>query len=173
MAPNPANSGFSGSLPTAVMQLAGTLEPMLKDRDLSRLIVARMDEMGFELPKSYSGFRFTDGDFKAKLRGTRFNDCDFYGAQLAGCNLSLSRFARAKFSGEGKQPADLRSCDLEGAFFQMASLMDVSMEGATLTNTTFTVNFEASNLVKDLNVEGAINLAEKTKEWLARNGAKV
>jgi DMSO/TMAO reductase YedYZ molybdopterin-dependent catalytic subunit len=153
-----------------------TINSMLKERNFSRLIVARLHEMGLILPKDYSDFKFFDGDFHAKLRGTRFSSCRFHGAQLAGCNFSLSYFTNAEFSRNGEDPADLENCDFEGASFQKAWLQNVSMAGAMLTNVAFTKDPEKdppSERVIDLDVRKAIKLDERTREWLRRGGARV
>jgi len=154
-------------------------ENMLGHREqpnLSRLIVSRLDEMNLEIPRDFRNVVFSDGDFKAKIRGTLFKECMFAGTNLEGCNFSLSKFPQTRFSEtDGAQPANLQKCDFEGANFQSSWLQGVSMEGATLTNTKFTSEHfrEKTDRVRGLIVKNAVNLDDSMKEWLDRNGAVV
>jgi hypothetical protein len=118
---------------------------------------------------------FSEGEFKAKIRGTLFKGCTFAGVNLQGCNFSLSRFPNTTFSEKGENPADLTECDLEGANLQSAHLQEVSMQGAWLSNAVFTQDFKATTTdrVRGLNVKRAHDLDEKTRAWLYDNGASV
>lgn len=144
-------------------------------RDLSRLCAAQLHKI-VRLPTDFTDCRFRDGAFHAKLRGTSFASADFTGADLGGCNFSLSKFSNARFSRDGERPATLAGCDLEGAFFNRAHLRGVSMAGARLSNTTFfgPHDFDRpTDRVEGLDVRGAVLLAPRTAEWLRRNGAIV
>ncbi|HEX5715629.1 MAG TPA: pentapeptide repeat-containing protein [Thermoanaerobaculia bacterium] len=150
-----------------------TWEKMSGRADLSRLIVSRLDEMDLALPTDFRKIIFSEGDFKAKIRGTLFKGCTFAGANLEGCNFSLSRFSNTDFSEKGDNPANLTGCDLEGANLQSAYLRNVPMRGAWLSNAVFTQDFKATDRVNGLEVKEAHDLDEKTRAWLADNGASV
>ena len=149
-------------------------EAWYRKRDLSRLVAAQLHKMFGRLPRDFRGVRFSDGDFRAKIRGTSFASADFTRARCRGCNFSISKFTNTRFSVEGREPADLTGCDFEGAFFNKAYLKGVSMRGANLSNATFFGPGEAESVperVGGLDLRGALNLAPGTAEWLARGGA--
>lgn len=151
------------------------LGPKLEERNLSSLIAARLDKMGITLPDDYSDFKFSDGDFKAQIRGTSFKGCKFYRARLAGGNFSLCNFINAQFSrDEGKDAADLLNCDFEGAFFQNAYLRKVKMGRSYLAGVTFTRDFaRSSDNVLGLDVREALDLDQEVRDWLHLSGADV
>jgi DMSO/TMAO reductase YedYZ molybdopterin-dependent catalytic subunit len=82
-----------------------TWEGMLRNKDLSRLIASRLHKMDLALPASYEGIQFTDGDFKAKLRGCGFSSATFYDVNLQGVNFSLSYFTGAALQGREERSA--------------------------------------------------------------------
>ena len=154
-----------------------TFEQACRDRNLSRLVAAQLHlMMKPDFPTDYSGFSFSDGRFKAKIRGTNFSGATFHEARMAGANFSLSKFSNARFSRNGDDPADLRGCDFEGAHLNNAHLQNVSMQGACLAGAVFVLDGhldKPTDRVKGLDVRNADRLDEKTADWLRRNGAIV
>lgn len=149
-------------------------ESCYREGDFRRLVAAQLHKMFGRLPKDFRGMRFSDGELRAKIRGTSFASADFSGARCTGCNFSLSKFTNTRFSEEGENPADLSECDFEGAYFNHAHLQGVSLKGANLSNATFYGPGEAeatSDRVRGLDLRGAQNLSPQTARWLARGGA--
>jgi uncharacterized protein YjbI with pentapeptide repeats len=119
---------------------------------------------------------FSDGPYRAKIRGTSFASADFTGACMEGVNLSLSKLTNARFSDAGADPAILAEGDFEGTYFNNAHLRNVDMRRATLTGATFFAEkaFDRpTDRVQGLDVRGAKNLDPRTADWLRRNGAVV
>lgn len=154
-----------------------TFEQAYRDRNLSRLVAAQLHLlMKPDFPTDYSGFSFSDGRFKAKIRGTNFSGATFHGAGMAGANFSLSKFSNARFSRNGDDPADLRGCDFEGAYLNNAHLQNVSMQRARLGGAVFVLDGnldKPTDRVRRLDVRSAVQLDEETADWLKRNGAIV
>jgi len=153
-----------------------TFQRLLDQRDFSRLAAAQVHKGVGKMPKDLRGFKFVDGPYRAKIRGTSFAGCDLSGAHMAGGNFSLSKFTNTRFSQDGENPADLTGCDFEGTYFNNAWLQNVPMAGACLTNVSFFADRDedkATERVRGLDVRGAVNLSERNRAWLERNGALV
>ncbi len=149
-------------------------EDAYRRRDFSRLVATQLHKMFGRLPKDFRGVRFSDGELRAKIRGTSFASADFTGARCMDGNFSLSKFTNTRFSTPGQEPADLSGGDFEGAFFNKAYLEGVSMRSANLSNVTFFGPADAdrpSERIRGLDLRGALNLAPQTVAWLARGGA--
>jgi DMSO/TMAO reductase YedYZ molybdopterin-dependent catalytic subunit len=147
-----------------------------RQRDLSRLVAAQLHKVVAPFPKDFTGFTFSAGPYRAKIRGTSFASADFTGARMEGVNLSLSKLTNARFSRNGDDPAVLAGGDFEGTYFNKAHLQGVDLRGATLTGATFFADKDfdrPTDRVEGLDVRGARNLDPRTAEWLRRNGALV
>ncbi len=157
-----------------------TLDELVAARDLSRLILAKVEYMGLELPKDYRGVRFHDGPFIAKLRGCKFSRCNFAGTDMRGVNLSLSKMLRCDFAEDGANPAVLAEVDAEGADFSGADLTGVDMRDSYLAGASFYPQNQrksetrpAAAKVKGLDLRGARNLDAEQAVWLAEDGARL
>lgn len=153
-------------------------EDCLAKKDFSRMILAKGDLMGLNLDQDYSGVRFVDGSYVAKIRGTFFRKVDFQGTDFSKVNLSLCRFPGCRFSDEGANPANLSHCDMEGAHFTGADLRGVIMKEACLTGVHFYLQSHREKnekrtvaKVEGLDLRGSTNLDEQQKAWLIQDGA--
>lgn len=151
-------------------------DEMLGARNFSRLAAAQLHKGVGKMPQDLKGVVFSEGPYRAKIRGTSFAGCDLTGARMAGGNFSLSKLTNARFSDDGRDPADLTGGDFEGAYFNNAYLQGVPMRNAVLTNVTFFAEKDRdrpTDRVQGLDVRGAIHLSEANRQWLAANGALV
>jgi DMSO/TMAO reductase YedYZ molybdopterin-dependent catalytic subunit len=156
-----------------------TFEQFYADKDLSRLVVARMHEMGIDLKRDFRGVRFVNGDVVAKIRGTFFTKVDFAGCDFRGVNFSLARFIHCRFCDEGETVANLSNCDFEGTRFWDSDLRNVVMRNAYLSGAEFyREKYVASGqrpdnpaLVQGLDLRGAQVLDPIQAGWLREDGA--
>jgi hypothetical protein len=85
------------------------------------------DNSNLTLPRTYFGnayfvrVSFADTDLsESSMCWNEFDDCDFSGAGLTGCDMRMSYFCRCRFVGAVLRDADLRrskfeDCDFTGA----------------------------------------------------------
>jgi hypothetical protein len=129
--------------------------PMVKGEHMSALIAPAIDLRGANLDGITLGY--------ADLRGIRFDGCSLRGAWLKGAVLRRASFAGADLSdaGDGRGPARLLECDLQGADFTGANLSGVDcshadMGAAILERTDLTgASIEGASLVGSA-IQGAI-----------------
>ncbi|CAM2069978.1 Molybdopterin-dependent oxidoreductase [Sulfidibacter corallicola] len=172
-------SDVSEEIPSSAWQ--ETLNDLVARKDLSRLIIAKMERMGLDRPKDYSGFCFSEGPYRAKIRGSAFQRSLFHGANLRETNLSLSKFPLCDFSDGGKNPADMTGVDAEGTDFSGADLRAVRMCDAFLAGAVFynrkhvAAGTKPSKpaKVEGLDLRGAKNLHPLQAQWLKEDGALV